>query len=1343
MKYKDWQIWIYLVLAWLLILIGYEWNTRYQIQNIQENWSAYCQQSLNQASQAIQQQFHDMEKQSFVLLDELIKKLAKTSWKENNLALRTEMFERLLAFCKSHELNGRGFAIYKSSECVAWYNYDFEPAQNLFQHGLEGNRFSSIATNNLAWNQSSNGVKVGFSVLCTVVPIYESTESDRPVGVAVAFLTLDSFYPLNTPYICNQSFESQVQNQYPIPKISITYGKKKNSPPASQNTLQKPLLNIRQEAMGEMVISFSDLPDVNTISSQDIVVQNIQKKCQQMQSTTTSILLLLLALLASWKVHQKIQRLWCRGIILILIVLSLRAAWYNFNFPNQLLPDDFNSPDIFHSLIFLHWSDSLCNLLISSLVWLILGCILWYYFPGYQIKNKTVRYTLISTGWFGMLVFIVILEKLAMLLQSMVKHSTIYLFDFAHLYPSFQAASIYASALCLGGATVFFVAWLFRYWIAPFSKLWGYIVAFGWLFIVVLALQFWDVSFLRAFILFVCVGVLHLAWPRRRYLRAALFLFLTSLLVYLVLLECTNQKLQLMVEDRAEELRDDFTSKNVALSLDLFEQKSKLLKEFNANTLQQRNLAFLIWAENSISEQLDNLHLMIFAKHDPPQANQKIETMPRRLFSASDVYFQLVSDFRLNLTISDGMLREWLKKQSPDARQIHDYLHELGKQQSVPICMGILPIYDIKHQLQGMVVLFSRHAQISKTIRLPQVFAKRNMPMPVPLLMASFEDGVMSDINIPWVSKNFMPPSEIIKQVESQNMPLWHTDNIDGQFYDNFYFLRGSHPKQTIGMIGYPQFSWLFNIFYFFQIFLFGLLLVAIILCILTIYETVLQHNWKICWNKFFCFEYKLLGAFILISGVPVFIMGILNQKQASEQIWNNYKKNLVEILHNAEKTIQEQVPLPADPDDISGILPDDHFCQAWGERYQTMMNIYCVPYPFKLSQFPIIVGSNHREFFEIDLIPERIPGEVFYNLVLQRKELYITFEFMGNYPCLVGYQGLLSPQNRRDLVGIVSIPMIYRNNDVELQIMKMMVTLFTLYAGFFVIVILVGIVLAYQISRPLARLMQGIHQVSRGDLEVEIPIISQDEFAELIQSFNQMTKDLKSSREKIIQAEKDAAWREMARQIAHEIKNPLTPMKLSAQHLQRAYQDQAKNFDKILEKGIHTIIDAIDTLSKTAASFSEFAKFTKPNLGNYALPNLINDCTSLFTHNDNITMECQLPILPEVITDPHQLKRVIINLLTNSVQAIQTPPGKVKLTAYQQDQFVILQIQDNGVGIPDSVKSHLFEPNFSTKSYGSGLGLAICKRAIDQMGGNITISSEEGQGTTVTIHLKIANTSH
>jgi nitrogen fixation/metabolism regulation signal transduction histidine kinase len=361
---------------------------------------------------------------------------------------------------------------------------------------------------------------------------------------------------------------------------------------------------------------------------------------------------------------------------------------------------------------------------------------------------------------------------------------------------------------------------------------------------------------------------------------------------------------------------------------------------------------------------------------------------------------------------------------------------------------------------------------------------------------------------------------------------------------------------------------------------------------------------------------------------------------------------------------------------------------------------------------------------------------------MLVKRDIYIALESLADYTFVVGYKALTSPQDKRQIVGALAIPMIYQQAEVQRKVSEMITTIFTIYVAIFLFVVVVGILLAHQITRPLAKLNEGTHRVSAGELDFQIAVRSQDEFGELVESFNRMTRDLKASREKVIQAEKDAAWREMARQIAHEIKNPLTPMKLSAQHISKAYRDRSEKFDQILERGITSIIDAIDSLSQTASSFSEFAKLIKPTLSAQPLDPLLSECLNLFSHyqEPKIFLEANIAkVLPLVYTDPYHLKRVLINIFTNAIQAIETE-GHIYVECCHdlKVNMVVITIRDTGCGIPEQIKPRLFEPNFSTKSHGSGLGLAICKHIMDQMGSTIAIASQEKLGTTVTLRLPV-----
>jgi nitrogen fixation/metabolism regulation signal transduction histidine kinase len=235
------------------------------------------------------------------------------------------------------------------------------------------------------------------------------------------------------------------------------------------------------------------------------------------------------------------------------------------------------------------------------------------------------------------------------------------------------------------------------------------------------------------------------------------------------------------------------------------------------------------------------------------------------------------------------------------------------------------------------------------------------------------------------------------------------------------------------------------------------------------------------------------------------------------------------------------------------------------------------------------------------------------------------------------------------------------------------------------------------------------------------------------------MTRDLKRGREELIRAEREMAWREMARQVAHEIKNPLTPMKLSIQHLRQTFRDRAPDFGRILEDVTRTVGEQIDALSRIASEFSRFARMPERQLTRCDMNEVVGEAIRLFAREERIRFETRLsPALPPVRADREELRRAFINVIRNSVQAMSSQ-GTITVATSMSGGRVTATLRDSGPGIPDEVMPRLFTPNFSTKTDGMGLGLAMVKGMLDDIGGSIRISSEQGRGVTVTITLPAA----
>jgi nitrogen fixation/metabolism regulation signal transduction histidine kinase len=231
------------------------------------------------------------------------------------------------------------------------------------------------------------------------------------------------------------------------------------------------------------------------------------------------------------------------------------------------------------------------------------------------------------------------------------------------------------------------------------------------------------------------------------------------------------------------------------------------------------------------------------------------------------------------------------------------------------------------------------------------------------------------------------------------------------------------------------------------------------------------------------------------------------------------------------------------------------------------------------------------------------------------------------------------------------------------------------------------------------------------------------------------MTSELKKNQIEIAEMEREAAWKEMAKQVAHEIKNPLTPMKLALQQLMIAYKDKSKDFDKLFEKVSQTVLNQIDNLSGIASEFSRFAKMPSLKIEVFDLVSVLNDTVNMFLHEKTyIQINTELK-LAEIEADLSQLRRMIINLIRNSIQA---DASKITINLKEEDGFYKLLFTDNGHGIKEEIKDKIFEANFTTKKQGMGLGLSLAKRFLESIKGEIELLSTSEFGSTFLISIPV-----
>jgi two-component system nitrogen regulation sensor histidine kinase NtrY len=289
------------------------------------------------------------------------------------------------------------------------------------------------------------------------------------------------------------------------------------------------------------------------------------------------------------------------------------------------------------------------------------------------------------------------------------------------------------------------------------------------------------------------------------------------------------------------------------------------------------------------------------------------------------------------------------------------------------------------------------------------------------------------------------------------------------------------------------------------------------------------------------------------------------------------------------------------------------------------------------------------------------------------------------------------------------------------------------------------GAWLSRRVTRPILELADAARAVGRGDLSVRLQEGNADEVGALVQVFNQMTAEIGESREKLLRAERVAAWQQIARRVAHEIKNPLSPIQMTMETLRKSYRARHPKLDEIVEESTRTVLEEVRALNRIVAEFSDFARLPSPQKVPTAPHLILAHLAGLYPPDGQPSVEIQVAgaqNLPELPLDRQQLERALINLIKNALEAVG-PAGRVQVSAELKERAgqpgLAWVVEDNGPGMPADVKSQIFTPYFTTKSEGTGLGLPIVERIITEHGGRIEVHSEAGRGTRFVLWLPLS----
>ncbi|MES2761143.1 MAG: ATP-binding protein [Bacteroidota bacterium] len=386
-----------------------------------------------------------------------------------------------------------------------------------------------------------------------------------------------------------------------------------------------------------------------------------------------------------------------------------------------------------------------------------------------------------------------------------------------------------------------------------------------------------------------------------------------------------------------------------------------------------------------------------------------------------------------------------------------------------------------------------------------------------------------------------------------------------------------------------------------------------------------------------------------------------------------------------------------------------------------------------------VLYATSQPAIYEQGLVSKFMNPVAYTSFIKGIRANYSQKENIGSLNYLSAYIPFYSQNDR--LLGYINLPYFARQKDLEKELTAYLTTLINIYTILFAITTLIALLVSNLLTKPLRIIKQQISNIQFGKFNEALKWQSKDEIGNLVAEYNNMLIKLEKSSELLAQSERESAWREMAKQVAHEIKNPLTPMKLNIQHLQRVVETNPDDITDRVNKVSKMLIEQIDTLSHIATEFSNFAKLPTTNLETVNLFDVLQNVTDLFQQNTEceIVLNATDPLL--IMADKEQCLRIFTNLLKNAEQSIpESRKGKIEVLAFVKDNQVTVKVKDNGCGIAAELQHRLFIPNFTTKTTGTGLGLAMVKNSVTSFKGIITFETDVNHGTTFILMFPVVN---
>jgi signal transduction histidine kinase len=473
-------------------------------------------------------------------------------------------------------------------------------------------------------------------------------------------------------------------------------------------------------------------------------------------------------------------------------------------------------------------------------------------------------------------------------------------------------------------------------------------------------------------------------------------------------------------------------------------------------------------------------------------------------------------------------------------------------------------------------------------------------------------------------------------------------------------------------------------------------------------------------------FYRKLFLAFVAVAVIPVIALALVARAYMVARLQADVEDAAIRMTAVAQRFVEDSSRIQERGEGAAITLNDDAVVGI-SRVIDQDVNVY---------DGARLVATSERDLFASGLLPTRTNADVYRAIVLDRRATFVGEERSGRYPYMVA----AAPLKIAGLKGLITVPMTLRQQAIDREFDDLNRRILLGVVAFILIGSALGYWMAERIADPVNRLQRATARLARGDLDARVAVTSSDELRRLVEAFNGMASELQRQQAALERTHRLEAWADMARQVAHEIKNPLTPVQLSAEHLRRVHADRGKPLSPVLEECVDSILGQVRLLRQIAAEFSSFASSPTPRPVAASPAGLVAEVVEPYRAGlpAGVSLSVDVPAdLPDIEVDRSLVGRALTNMIDNALHAMPRG-GSLRvgggLTA--DGRAVRLEIRDTGVGMDRAALDRIFEPYFSTKAVGTGLGLTIAKRNIEIHGGTISVESAPGRGTTVVVEI-------